>query len=275
MRSLLVPIPMARRTLLIIAVCAAIEHPVCAQSGAASSAPAAQKPLAFEVISITPNNSAAESSGWRSAPDGIVLTNAPLRWLVRSAFNIISDNQLSGLPSWVDSDHYDVQAKMDEQAAEAWKNLTRQQKAQQQRFLLQALLADRCQLKVHRETKQLPIYDLVIAKGGLKMHEAAAGAGDSRFWSGIGQLGGQSTTIENLISSLGNEVGRVVIDKTGLGEKKFDFSLKWTLDEQQGSADAGPSLFAAIEEQLGLKLVSSKGPVETVVIDHMEKPSQN
>ncbi|HUV68150.1 MAG TPA: TIGR03435 family protein [Terracidiphilus sp.] len=261
--------------LLPFVVCMAIESPACAQNGAASSTLPEAKTPAYEVISIRPNKSAAESAGWRSAPDGIVLTNAPLSWLVRSAFNIISDNQLAGLPSWVDSDHYDIQAKMDEQATAAWKNLTRQQKAEQQRLLIQALLADRCQLKIHRETKQLPVYELVIAKGGLKMKEAATAAGDSRFWSGTGQLGGQSTTIENLVDSLGNQVGRVVIDKTGLGDKKFDFDLKWTPDDQQGTADAGPSIYAALEEQLGLKLVSSRGPVETVVVDHMEKPSPN
>lgn len=257
----------------ILALCIATQPRAWSQSSAGSVAQTSQKP-AYEVISITPNNSAAQSSGWRSAPDGIVLTNAPLSWLVRDAYNIISDDQLSGLPSWVDSDHFDIQAKMDAETAAAWKNLTRTQKAEQQRLLLQALLADRCQLKVHRETKQLPVYDLVIAKSGLKMKEVAP-TEKGRTWMSDGQFGADAGTVDSLLSSLSGELGRFVIDKTGLGEKVFEIKLKWTPDEQQGSPDAGLSLFPALEEQLGLKLVPSHGPVEIFVIDRIEKPSQN
>lgn len=204
----------------------------------------------------------------------MVLTNAPLMWLVRSAFNIISDDQISGLPGWVDADHFDIQAKMSEQDTAAWKNLSMKEKTEQQRLLIQALLAERCQLKFHRESKELPVYDLVIAKGGLKMPEAKPNPG-SRTYMGTGKFEALSVTIDSLVFTLGNEVGRVVVDKTGLGEKKFDINLKWTPDEQSGSADAGPSIFAALEEQLGLKLVAARGPVEVVVVDQMEKPSPN
>jgi uncharacterized protein (TIGR03435 family) len=262
------------RVLLLLAVCVAVEPAARPQRNAAAPAQAAQRPLAYEVISITPNKSAAESAGWRNAPDGIVLTNAPLVWLVRGAFNIISDDQLTGMPGWVDSDHYDIQAKMDEKATAAWNNLTRQQQAEQQRLLIQALLADRCRLKFHRETRQLPVYDLVIAKGGLKMEEAKSDS-VNRSWMATGRFNAQSGAIDSLLFSVANEVGRVVIDKTGLGDKKFEIDLKWTPDEQQGTADAGPSIFAALEEQLGLKLVSSKGPVESIVVDRMEKPEPN
>ena len=255
---------------LLLTICAAMGSSAWPQNSTTPSA--AQKPLAYEVISITPNKSASESSGWRSAPDGIILTNAPLSWLVRSAFGIIIDDQLSGLPAWVDSDRYDIQAKMDEETAAAWKKLSRDEKGQQQ--LLQSLLAERCQFKFHRETKQLPVYDLVIAKGGLKLQEAKPMEG-SRTMAGGAKFNAQSVTIANLVFSLSGAAGRVIVDKTGLGERKFDIDLNWTPDEQQGSAEAGPSLYAAIEEQLGLKLVASKGPVETVVVDRMEKPTPN
>ena len=261
-------------TLLFVAVPTVTLSPARAQTPAAAPAQTEQKPFAYEVVSITPRKSGDESSSWRTATDRIVMTNVPLISLVYSAYHIIIDDQISGLPGWARSDRYDIQAKMDEQATAAWKNLTRQEQSQQQQLMIQALLADRCQLKVHRETKQLPVYDLVIAKGGLKMKEAKAAA-DSRYMFGPGHFNAQSVSIESLSSSLSGEVGRIIVDKTGLGEKKFEFDLKWTPDDQQGTADAGPSLFAAIEEQLGLKLVSSRGPVETVVVDHMEKPSEN
>lgn len=259
---------------LLLALCTTTEPRVWSQTSAAAAAQLAQKAPAYEVISISPNKSAAQLSGWRSAPDGIVLTNAPLSWLLRSAYNIISEDQLSGLPGWVDSDHFDIQARMDAETAAAWKNLTSKQKTEQQQLLLQALLADRCQLKIHHETKQLPVYDLVIAKGGLKMKEVDPTA-TGRTWMDSGHFGADAGTIDSLLSSLSDEVGRVVIDKTGLGEKKFEIKLTWTPDEEQGGVDAGLSLFPALEEQLGLKLVPSHGPVETVVIDHMEKPSPN
>lgn len=241
---------------------------------AAQSAPPAKAP-SYEVISITPNKSAEQGSSWRNTPNGIVLTNAPLDWLVRNAFDIITDDQLSGLPNWVDSDRYNVQAKMDDETAAARERMSRSERSQQYSLLLQSLLIERCQLKFHRETRQLPVYELVIAKGGLKLKEPATPGQGSRTTMGSGQFTGQSVTIESLVNSLANEVGRFTIDKTGLGEKKFDIALKWTPDDQRGTAEAGPSIFTALEEQLGLKLVSSKGSVDVVVIDRMEKPEAN
>ncbi len=257
-----------------VAVSAVIESPAQAQNSAPVPAPSAQKNFVFEVVAITPRKSSDQGAMWQGTPDGMVLTNVPLSWLVRSAFDIIIDDQLSGLPGWASSDRYDIQAKMDEETALAYKNLTRQEKKQQDQLMLQALLAERCQLKVHRETRQVPVYDLVIAKAGLKMKENPVSAG-SRTMVSKDHVNAQAMSMESLAFSLSGEVGRVIIDKTGLGDKKFDFDLKWTPDDQQGTADAGPSIYAALEEQLGLKLVPSRGPVETVVIDRMEKPSQN
>jgi uncharacterized protein (TIGR03435 family) len=168
--------------------------------------------------------------------------------------------------------------------------------------MLQALLAERLNLQVHRETKELPIYALVIAKNGPKFQEgklgdtypngfkglngAPVGAGMMRM--GAGEWTGQGIPIANLVGSLSRRLGRTVVDKTGL-TGKYDFTLRWTPDdnpvspkEPGGAPDAaalpdssGPSIFTALQEQLGLKLESQKGPVETIVIDHVERPSQN
>jgi uncharacterized protein (TIGR03435 family) len=132
-------------------------------------------------------------------------------------------------------------------------------------------------LKVHRETRDLPIYDLVIAKGGLKMKEATADKVGGETM-GPGKMTAQGLSTDSLVSAFSGMVGRMIVDRTGLGDKKFDFELKWTPDDRRAAdnaADAGPSIFTALEEQLGLKLVSARGPVEVIVIDHIERPSVN
>ena len=245
-----------------------------AQRGESAPAQPVQKQFAYEIVSITPGKPGVEGMGWRTAPNGLFFTNVPLSLLMRMAYNILAEDQLSGLPGWANSDRYDIQAKMGDETIAALSNLTPDEKNRQEQNMIEALLAERCGLKAHRETKQLPVYNLVIAKGGLKMKEAKAAAG-SRYMTSNGKLDAQSTAVDTLVSNLSNYVGHVVIDKTELGDKKFDFTLKWTPDEQQGTADAGPSIYAALEEQLGLKLVAARGPVETVVVDHMEKPSPN
>jgi uncharacterized protein (TIGR03435 family) len=209
------------------------------------------------------------------ADNSITISNATLGSLVETAFGVFEENQLSGLPGWATSDPYDVNAKMDDETAAALKKLSRKDRMKQTQLMLQALLADRCQFKFHRETRLLPAYDLVIAKGGLKIKESLPKEGPGRSTAGPGTIAMEGITIEVLAASLSRTVGRFVVDKTGLGNKRFDISLTWTTDEQQGTADAGPSIYAALEEQLGLKLVPSKAPVETIVVDQMEKPSAN
>jgi uncharacterized protein (TIGR03435 family) len=127
---------------------------------------------------------------------------------------------------------------------------------------------------MHKETRQLPAYDLVVAKGGVKMKDAVAGE-DVTYSFSSEKIDAHGMEMAQLVDSLIWNVERTVVDKTGLGKKRFNFTLKWTLDEQQGTAEAGPSIYAALEEQLGLKLVPSKAPVEIVVVDKMERPSEN
>lgn len=245
-----------------------------AQSTSAPSAQPEQKKFTYEIISITPGKPGVEGMGWRTASNGLFFNNVPLSLLMRMAYNIVADDQLSGLPGWARSDRYDVQAKMGEETIAALSKLTPEERDRQKQNMVEALLAERCGLKVHRETKQLPVYHLVVAKGGLKMKEATASSG-GRYMTSNGKFDAQSTAIDALISRLSSSIGHLVIDKTELDDKKFDFTLKWTPDEQQGAADAGPSLYTALEEQLGLKLVAARAPVEVIVVDQMEKPSPN
>jgi uncharacterized protein (TIGR03435 family) len=142
---------------------------------------------------------------------------------------------------------------------------------------LQILLADRFQLKVHRETKELPVYALMVAKGGSRFQAVADdGRGDSNLSStrtddGKSQISATHHPMLNLARFLSGQVGRTIIDKTGL-TGKYDFQL--TFSPEMGDT-TGPSLFTALQEQLGLKLDSEKGPAEVVVIDSVQKASDN
>ncbi len=137
--------------------------------------------------------------------------------------------------------------------------------------MLQAILIDRFKLKIHHETREQPIYTLEIAKGGPKLTPVDKPGGMG--W-GRGQLQMHGASTDRLAFVLSDILGRVVVDKTGL-TGKYDALLTWTPDEMQATADAGPTLLTAIQEQLGLKLQSAKGPVDTIVADQVEKPSEN
>jgi uncharacterized protein (TIGR03435 family) len=161
---------------------------------------------------------------------------------------------------------------MDAESAAAYRKLPQKQQVEQFRWMMQSLLKDRFNLQVHHATKELPIYALVIAKGGSKLKESTAK--QSRGWIGPGRIDYRDEPMEGFVMSLSSEVGRRVVNETGL-TGKYDFALKWTPDEERGTADAGPSIFTAVQEQLGLKLKSTKGPVDTIVVDHVAKPSPN
>ncbi|HLY40722.1 MAG TPA: TIGR03435 family protein [Terracidiphilus sp.] len=232
------------------------------------------KPEAYEVVSIKPSKPGSPGV-YQILPDGFWDTDTTFDSLVYGAYGIVSDIQVVAMPSWATTEKFEVQARVDAGTADAWKKLTDKERQKQERPMLQALLADRCKLKVHFEQKELPVYELVIAKGGLKMKEAAPGEmATEEIAAGI-RLTAHAMATESLVYTLSGTDGRLIVDKTGLGEKKFDFELHWRPDDLRMTADAGPSLFTALEEQLGLKLVPSKDPVNVLVIDHMEQPSPN
>lgn len=260
-----------------------------AQAGAPAVQDTSAKASAFEVVSIKPANPDEHSSGWKDLPDGLDFTNGSLVWLIYDAYGISSDDQISGLPEWVKTDRYNVSARVDEHTVEAWKKLSEQDRHKQQQLMLQAVFADRCRLKLRREIKELPVYDLVVAKGGPKMKEAPADEKNSVSLTttsafsptGLGieytiDDSSRAVTALGLAQYLPHYAGRIVVDKTGLGDKRFDFELKWS-SSQEAPADSGgtaPSLFKAIEE-LGLKLEPAKEPVDTFVVEHIERPSTN
>ena len=221
---------------------------------------------------------------------GLNVTNMSLRALITSAYGI-RDFQLTGGPGWIRTERYDIIAKPErvDNAAEPadFRDLTEAQRKtrdEQWRERVRSLLANRFGLVVHKETKEQPIYVLSVAKGGPKLTVVTTPGDRQGMSGGRGTSQGFAAAISMLATNLAGTLGRPVVDKTGLNEK-YDWVLKWTPDvEATGSSGAdtpqpvdspGPTIFTALQEQLGLKLESSKGPVENVVIDHVDHPSAN
>lgn len=258
----------------------------------------------FEVASIKPNSSGDNRVGIQLAPGRFTAEGATLKMIIEIAYNIKSDAQLSGGPGWVNSDRYNFDAKIDDATAEELGKLPPDQRGDKIRLMIQGLLAERFQLKLSHETKDLPIYALVVAKNGPKLTHSpdpppnpdgtpnggGRGGPGGRGGQGI-RIGGRGdlevtgSPIGSLATVLSGQLGRTVVDETGL-KGNYDFKLQWTPDSQVLSNNpapdaapppdtSGPSIFTALQEQLGLKLESRKGPTVTYVIDHVEKPSEN
>jgi uncharacterized protein (TIGR03435 family) len=240
----------------------------------------------FDVASVRENKSDNGMMSWRYTPDGITTINISLANLISDAYNV-KQYLISGGPSWVKSTGFDVHAKVDADDVATFKKLS----PAQRRLMLQKLLADRFHLALHIETKTLPVYDLVIASGGSRLKPAApdppppADANPSdppkprqMMRMGPGELELQDMPLTTFVEQLGYSVNRTVINKTGL-TGKYNLSLRWTPDDQDpadnGSDNQAPHLFTALQEQLGLKLEPSKGPVDTLVIDYVEMPTAN
>jgi uncharacterized protein (TIGR03435 family) len=234
------------------------------------------------------------------AVDGFTATNVPLLTLIRQAYGLRAfaiDDRIFGGPAWLSAERYNIDAKIDDAVAEKLKQLSPDQSKLARQHMLQALLADRLNLIVHRETRDLPVYSLVVAKNGPKLQESKpddpyldgfkdkSGRGGTGIMMGSGSIVGQAAHLDALVPLFSILVGRTVVDKTGL-TGTYDFKLKWTPDQNLAATSTGsagvqppessaPSLFTAIQEQLGLKLEPGKGPVEVIVIDHVERPSGN
>lgn len=255
----------------------------------------ANKLPAFEVASIRPNNSGARAvSIGVPSPGTFKAQNVWLRFLIQVAWDV-KDFQVVGGPGWATSDRYDVAAKATENA-----------RLPEMRPMLKELLEDRFQLKLHTESRELPIYALVVGKGPVKLRRTSEGscAMPNPDWpasspkplpvcgnisAGPDGVDGIGVSMAQLASSLSNSMQRTVVDQTAL-TGKFDVQMKWTADQStpgfwapglapspsaDASTDSGPSIFTVIREQLGLALEARKGPVTVLVIDHIEQPSPN
>ncbi len=221
--------------------------------------------------------------------DGVSFRGVRIAWIVSQAFlpQVLlpgEDDRIVGLPSWTKSERYDVEAKVDYEDVPKWKALSLTQKS----LALQPLLVTRFNLQFHHETRERPTYSLVVAKNGPKLRKAQHvvtnptgtgspdGTGDrveSTVTPGKIVLTGSSLSLlANLLSSQG--LSHTVVDKTGLTES-YDITLQWSPEDIASSDASLPSLFTALQEQLGLKLEYNKNPIDVIVIDHIERPSAN
>jgi uncharacterized protein (TIGR03435 family) len=228
----------------------------------------------FDVVSIKPEPSDAH----RESRTTVDTFSAKLTTenLISAAYGLQMEDQISGLPKWADSELFHIEAKMDEATVTSLRGLSEELYAKQRQLLLQSLLATRFGLRVHHEIRELPVYALVVAKGGSRLKESAANTSVDKM-VGRGRLTAKGLTTQSLADTLSHQTGRIVLDRTGL-TASYDMKLRWAeegADESLPAEDSAPSLFTALQEQLGLKLDSTKGPVDVIVIDHIEKPSTN
>jgi uncharacterized protein (TIGR03435 family) len=276
---------------------------LCVLSSLLSAAQETPAP-SFEVASVKPNNSGDPRSVFFTQPGGrFTVMNASLREIVRLAYRVQSF-QITGDPGWMGSDRFDITAKASTELARL--ELNSGGPTPEVFLMLRSLLAERFQLAAHLETKELPIYALVVARddgklgpqlspsqvdcsalraatvprgGGMPLPPPPPEPGQravrpvAGMFSGLGHVAAGCTPLRQLAISLSNRVDRLVLDETGLGGP-FDFTLEFTPDQASTAAPTdAPSLFTALEEQLGLKLLARRGPVDLVVIDHVEQPS--
>ena len=269
-----------------------------------SQTPPAPKQL-FEVVSVKQDNLGRQGPVINVIGDRLLATNMSLTRLVEYAYRSperpLLANQIIGAPGWSDTDHFDIEAKLEGGA--------RTVSFEQRLLMLQSVLEDRFQLKVHRETREFPVYALLVAKKGPKLKVSAdqtfappppassygqplpANATVPRGAFGFsfsGSVNSSAVSLSQLIDLLRLLLGQHVLDKTGL-TGLFDITMHWAPGSEQAppaaapnsdlsspSANAlGPSLFTALQEQLGLRLESQKAPLEVLVIDSVQKPSEN
>jgi uncharacterized protein (TIGR03435 family) len=234
----------------------------------------------FEVASIHENKT---GDGWklRFTSAGMIAMNVSLEELVREAYGVYDEKLLSGGPKWLSSKTFDIEAKFD---TSRFKNPT----ADQQRRMLQKLLQERFRLVIHHQSKSFPVYALVVVKNGSQSKESGNGSmvEDSTYGqmcqilrSGSGINQSKECTMADLAFQLSflPEVGRTVVDQTGLNGR-YDFELHWapvSANESIASASPFPQIFTALQEQLGLQLKPTNAPLDTIVIDQVEMPSEN
>ncbi len=269
---------------------------------------------------VLPPSGAAPPAGGGGAPGGeqiisrqeVHISKAPAfsdhvnlimtaKMLIDYAYNLpaFSKSQIVGGPDWTDQTMYQVQAKIDDSQYAEMQTMSSAQELQQVQLMEQSLLAERFKLKMHFETRQMPVYALEVAKGGQKMKLAKTEPAQAGNEPGTTQAKPTTMAVVNKMDGLeitakGVQPGqlilmlqqqpelgnRMVVDHTGL-KGHYDFTLEWAregvaaADTGSVTADAAPSFFTALKEELGLQLVETKGPVEVIVIDSIERPSEN
>ncbi len=255
---------------------------------APDTAPAPVPVPQFDVISVKPDKTANGMTRVRFSPNGLDVENVTVHMLLLESYRL-NEDQLFGEPNWANTDRFDIQAKVAGPDVVAFSKLP----VDQRWSMFRQVLTEQFHLTNHTETHLLPVYVLTVAKGGIKFKQHVPDPAHPERENGSGGRGRMvalGSTVDLFLFSLSQNLGRTLVDKTGL-TGRYDFELHWTPDDASAlppraadgsqpsapppSSDSGPSIFTAIQEQLGLKLESAKGPVPVLVIDHIELPSAN
>lgn len=244
---------------------------------AVAQQPAPEAAPQFEVAAIHLHEPQPHehNSIWSSPFDGnFKAENMSVLMLMQWAYDI-PDTRILGVPGWARSTFFNIDAEAGPAADQQLHNLSSEAGRKVKERMVQALLADRFKLAIHTETHELPIYALVVAKGGAKLSEVNDGGTVINSWRDHLEVQG-SNSLALLAEVLADELGRPVVDRTGIAGR-YHLTLKWTPDDAASAANsnAPPSIFTALQEQLGLKLESQEGPVQVLVVDHVEMPSAN
>ncbi len=284
--ALVIGLPLAAFSLMAVKLDAAPPVRGPATEAAGTSAPS------FEVVSIKLCKERMPLAGIHLFNGRFNATSSALGlilWAYGSKNRPLSRSQVTGAEGWAASDLYDVDAKVDDSLVEGgWNNLSFEQKWARVMLMIQTMLADRFELQLRHVTRERPVFELVVAKNGPKFREddtqldkdGISGRGAWKFEAASTKI----STLASLIAGMPELGGRVVLDKTGLtGHYSFTFQWKPELPANMTAPPAdggpsepsGPSLFTALQEQLGLKLVPTKAPVDILVIDHIERPTEN
>jgi uncharacterized protein (TIGR03435 family) len=270
----------ARNAILAAAILSACalraQEPVAAKSAPAQSVTSDKTLPAYDVISVKPNNTGSGHVSIHHDDGNFDAFNVSLTGMILDAYGM-KPAQLIALPPWADSAHFDIKAKVVNPDVQAIEAMTRDQS----RAMLWPILTDRFGLKFHRETRLMPVYKLVLAKGGTTLTESKAsgkmtvnGVEAGNISMRRAQFTATAVGLPALSGYLSDQLRRIVIDETGL-TGKYDLLLTWSPDDgSPPSADANSlSIFTALEEQLGLELQPGKAMVEVMVIDHAQLPA--
>jgi len=228
-----------------------------------------QSPPAFDAVSVKPSPlDTIERSLTHNAGGRLTTSNGTVRMLILLAYQVMP-YQVSGGPAWINTDGYDIEAKA------ANPNST----PEQFRKMVQTLLADRFQLKVHTETREMAIYALEIAKGGPKLRPSASDEQNPGVRNGRGETTGVRATMAMLATALTRPLQREVVDETGL-KGEYSFTVKFdpvetSMPDTPPELSGAGSIFTALQEQLGLHLKVTRGPVRILIIDTAARPSAN
>jgi len=240
---------------------------VCALSAAYGQSPVAQR---FEVASVKPAGAdqGNGSTGGQSGRGRLTMSNVTLKRCIMGAFGV-GPNLIVGGPDWLNSDRFEIVAKAEQPVGDSVLMA-----------MLQTLLAERFKLAIHRETRAVQAFVLEVAKNGPKLEKAAGGGSTTR--NGRGLIDAKTMTMDRFAEVLSRQMDLPVVNHTGLNGV-FDLKLEWSPESAtpvkpgtDGAAmESGLSIFTAIQQQLGLRLRSEKRPIEVLVIDRAEKPSEN